>query len=93
MPNLRIFLQLFAKLPLSTCSCEHSASAPKRLNSYLCCTQSKDGLAATARIHVNYATPVDVNQVYKLFMPQRIEVPIVCFLRTFLRNFFISVSS
>ena len=27
MPNIRILLQLFATLPLSTCSCERSASA------------------------------------------------------------------
>ena len=82
MPNLRVLLQLFATLPLSTCSCERSASALRRLNTYLRCTQSEDRLSAAALIHANYVTPVDVNQVCKLFMqkhPRRIEAPSMLF--------------
>ena len=69
-------------LNLSVCvllSVQHtSSSALRRLNTYLRSTQSEDRLAAAALIHVNYATPVDVNQVCKLFMqkhPRRIEAP------------------
>ena len=82
MPNLRVLMQLFATLPLSTCSCERSGSALRRLNTYLRSTQSEDRLAAAALIHVNYATPVDINHVCKLFMqkhPRRIEAPSMLF--------------
>ena len=35
LPNIRTLLQLFATLPLSTCLCERSGSALRRLNTYL----------------------------------------------------------
>ena len=82
MPNLRILLQLFATLPLNTCSCERSASALRRLNTYLRCTQSEDCLAAAALIHTNYSIHVDVNHVCKLFMqkhPRRLQAPSMLF--------------
>ena len=82
MPNIRILLQIFATLPLSTCCCERSASALRRLNTYLRCTQSEDRLSAAALIRTNYATPVDINEVCKLFMqkhPRRIEAPSMLF--------------
>ena len=82
MPNIRVLLQLFATLPLSTCSCERSASALRRLNSYLHCTQREDRLAAAALIHTNYSMSVDVNHVCRLFMekyPRRLEAPNMLF--------------
>ena len=67
MPNIQVLLQLFATLSLSTCSCEHSASALRRLNTYLRCTQSEDSLAAATVIHTNYSMLVDVNHVCRLW--------------------------
>jgi hypothetical protein len=66
MPNICVLLQLFATLPLSSCSCERSASALRRLNTYLRCTQSEDRLAAL--IHMNYSVSIDVNHVCRLFV-------------------------
>ena len=51
LPNIHILLKLFAMLPFSTCLCERSASALRRLNSYLRCTQSEERLSALALIH------------------------------------------
>lgn len=79
LPNI---LQLFATLPLSSCMCERSASAFRRLNTYLCCTQSEDCLSAAALIYTNYSMPVNVNKVCALFMqkhPRRMEVPNMLF--------------
>ena len=39
LPNIFTLLKLFATLPLSSCSCERSASALRRLHGYLRCTQ------------------------------------------------------
>ena len=75
LPNTYTLLKLFATLPLSSCSCERSASTLRRLNSYLRCTQTEDRLSALALIHCNYNESIDVNSVCKLFVekyPRRI---------------------
>ncbi len=56
-------LKLFATIPLSSWSCERSASALKRLNSYLRCTQTEERSSSLALIHMNYETSIDVNEV------------------------------
>ncbi len=66
--NLFTLLKLFATIPLSSCSCERSASALKRLNSYLRCTQTEERLSSLALIHMNYETNIDVNEVCKSFL-------------------------
>ncbi len=69
-------LKLFATIPLSSCSCERSASALKRLNSYLRCTQTEERLSYLALIHMNYETSIDVNEVCKSFLeknPRRMQ--------------------
>ena len=68
LPNMFILLKLFATIPLSSCSCEQSASALKSLNSYLRCTQTEQRLSCLALIHLNYETYIDVNEVCKLFL-------------------------
>ena len=76
LPNIFVLLKLFATLPLSSCSCERSASALRRLNNYLRCTQTEERLSALALIHSNYEAQIDVDQVCKLFLekfPRRIE--------------------
>ena len=76
LPNIFVLLKLFATLPLSSCSCERSASALRRLNNYLRCTQTEERLSALALIHSNYEAQIDVDQVCKLLLekfPRRIE--------------------
>ena len=66
-PNIHTLLQLFATLPLSSCSCERSASTLRRLNNYLRCSQTEERLSALALIYINYETVIDVNDVCKIF--------------------------
>ena len=78
LPNIYALLKLFATLPLSSCSCERSASTLRWLNNYLRCTQTEHRLSvsALALIHCNYNETIDVNHVCKLFLekyPRRIE--------------------
>ena len=42
LPNIFILLKLFTTLPLSSCSCERSASALRRLNNYMRCSQTEE---------------------------------------------------
>ena len=85
-PSIFTLLKLFTILPLRSCSCERSASALRRLNSYLRCSQTEEQLSvlALALVHCNYDTQVDVDSVCKLYLekrPRRISV-LVCSLST-----------
>ena len=74
--NIFILLKLFATLLLSSCSCKCSASALRRLNSYMRCTQTEQRLGSLALIHVNYNVKIDVETVCKMFIekhPGRME--------------------
>lgn len=76
LPNIYTLLKIFATLPLSSCSCERSASALRRLNNYLRCTQTEERLSALALIHCNYHQDLEVDSICKLFIekyPRRIE--------------------
>ena len=76
MPNVFTLLKLFATLPLSSCSCERSASALRRLNNYMRCTQTKECLTALALIHMNYETKICVDEVCRKFFekhPRRMD--------------------
>ena len=76
LPNIFTLLQLFATLPLSSCSCERSGSALKRLNNNLRCTQTEERFSGLALIHINYPE-LNVDEVCKLFFlkhPRRMEL-------------------
>ena len=76
LPNIFTLLKLFATLPLSSCSCERSASALRRLHGYLRCTQTEEHLSALALIHMNYETEIHIDEVCKIFLqkhPRRME--------------------
>ena len=59
-PNITVQLKLFAVLPLSSASCERSASALRRLNTYLRCHQTEQRLSSLAFVHVHYTKVIDV---------------------------------
>ena len=44
-PNIFTLLKLFVMLPLTSCSCERSASALRRLNNYMRCSQTEQRLS------------------------------------------------
>ena len=68
LPNIFTLLKLFATLPISSCSCERSASAMRRLNNYLRCSQLEEKSSALALINSNYDYNIDVNRVCQIFM-------------------------
>uniref|UniRef100_A0A1X7UA98 TTF-type domain-containing protein n=2 Tax=Amphimedon queenslandica TaxID=400682 RepID=A0A1X7UA98_AMPQE len=63
LPNIHTLLKLFATIPLSSCSCERSASALRRLNNYLRCSQTEERLSALALIHMNYDTDIKIDNL------------------------------
>ena len=76
LPNISMLLKLFATIPLSSCSCERSASALRRLNTYMRSTQTEERISGLALIHCKYETDIDVDEACKLFFkkhPRRME--------------------
>ena len=76
-PNLFALLKLFGVLPLSSASCERSASTLRRLHTYLRCSQTEDRLSALALVHAHYDIDVSIGQVCQRFMqkhPRRMEI-------------------
>ena len=67
LPNIFTLLKLFGTIPLSSCSCERSASALRRLNNYMRCTQSEERLSALALIYMHYEYDINIDHVCKLF--------------------------
>ena len=67
-PNVFSLLKLFSTLPVSSCSCERSASNLRRLNNYLRCTQSEERLTSLALIHCNYSKEISVDKTCALFL-------------------------
>ena len=63
MPNVFTLLKLFATLPLSSCTCERSASVIRRLNNIMRCTQTEERLTALTLIHMNYETKICVRRL------------------------------
>ena len=67
VPNVFTLLRLFATLPLSSCSCERTASSLRRLNQYLRCTEER--LSTLAIVHSNYDAEINnIETVCKLFI-------------------------
>ena len=82
LPNIFTLLKLFATIPMTSCSCERSASALRRLNNYLRCTQTEERLTALGLIHSHYHADIDVDTVCKLFLqkhPRRMEAASLLF--------------
>ena len=60
--NLHILLQLACTIPVTSCECERSASALRRLNTFMRASMRQYRLSSLALMHIHYDIPVDVEQ-------------------------------
>ena len=58
-PNIRILLQLACTIPVTSCECERSASALRRLNNYMRSSMGKERLANLALLHIHYEQQIN----------------------------------
>ena len=72
-PNIFTLLKLFATLPLTSCSCERSASALCRFNNYMRCSQTEQRLTSLALIHSNYGVQIDADTVCRKFIEKHLQ--------------------
>lgn len=76
-PNIRVLLQLACTLPVSSCQCERSASALRRLDNYMRASMGRQRLANLALIHIHYDKEISLEEVvdkYAQLHPRRIEL-------------------
>lgn len=76
-PNIFILLQIACTLPVTSCECERSASALRRLNNYMRASMGKSRLSHLALLHIHYNTPIDLDKVVDIYAelhPRRLEL-------------------
>uniref|UniRef100_A0A671PCD6 HAT C-terminal dimerisation domain-containing protein n=1 Tax=Sinocyclocheilus anshuiensis TaxID=1608454 RepID=A0A671PCD6_9TELE len=64
-PNIQCTLKIFLTLPVTTCVCERSFSAMRRLKTWLRSTMSTDRLTGLALMHVHQKVKLDRERVLK----------------------------
>ena len=76
-PNINIMLRIICTIPVTTCECERSASALRRLNNYVRASMGKARLSNLALLHIHYDMEIDLDQVvdcYARLHPRRLEL-------------------
>jgi len=76
-PNIAVLLQIACTLPVTSCECERSASALRRLHTWTRATMGQERLSALALIHIHRSIPVDLDKVVSLFAhmhPRKMEL-------------------
>jgi hypothetical protein len=76
-PNIRTLLQIASTIPATSCECERSASALRRLNNYMRASMGKERMASLALLHIHYDKQVDVDRVvdtYSRLHSRRMEL-------------------
>ena len=76
-PNLHVLLQLACTISVTSCECERSASALRRLHTYMWASMGQSRLSSLALIHIHYDIAVDLDKTVDLFpqmYPRKLEL-------------------
>jgi hypothetical protein len=76
-PNVFTLLQIACTIPATSCECERSASALRRLHTFYRACMGQERLSALALTHIHYDTDIDLDEVVTLFdlkHPRRMEL-------------------
>ena len=66
-PNIYVALKILAVLPVTTCECERSVSALRRMKTWLRSTMANERLNGLAMMHINNDITLDVDEVINSF--------------------------
>ena len=69
-PNIYVALKILATVPVTTCECERSISALRRMKTWLRTTMSNERLNGLAMMHINNDIKVNVEEVMNTFARQ-----------------------
>ena len=76
-PNISVLLQICCTIPVTSCECERSFSALRRLNNYMRASMGKSRLSYLALLHIHCDAPVDLDRVvdcYAHLHPRRLAL-------------------
>ena len=76
-PNISVLLQIACTILVTSCECERSASALRRLNNYMRASMGQSRLSYLALLHIHYDTLVDLDVVvdcYARLQPRRLAL-------------------
>ena len=76
-PNISVLLTIACIITVTSCECERSASALRRLNNYMRASMVKDRLSHFALLYIHYDIPRDIDNVvdyYARLHPRRLEL-------------------
>ena len=66
-PNVYSLLKILCTIPVTSCECERSASALRRLHTYNRASMTQGRLSALAIVHIHYNFNVDLDEVVDKF--------------------------
>ena len=66
-PNIFSMMKILCTLPVTSCECERSVSALRRLKNYMRTTMKQERLNGLALLHVHYELDVNVEKVLDIF--------------------------
>lgn len=76
-PNIFMLFMISATWPVTTCECERSFSALRRLNTYLRANQTSERIDALAMMHVHRTFQISIDDIIDHFAqlyPRRMEL-------------------
>ena len=74
-PNIAVMLKIMSTIPVTTCECERSVSALRRLKTYMRSSMVEDRLNGLAYVH--YRISIDIEKVLDSFArkhPRRLQI-------------------
>lgn len=66
-PNIFTLLKIACVIPVTSCVCERSFSAMRRLNNYMRCTMGQQRLSSLALMHIHREKKIETDLVVKIF--------------------------
>ena len=76
-PNIAVMLRIMCTIPVTTCECERSVSALRRLKTYMRSSMVEDRLNGLALMHVHYGININIEEVLNKFArknPRRLQL-------------------
>lgn len=70
-PNIKILLQIFATITITSATAERSFSSLRRLKNYMRSSMTEDRLNGLAVLHIHKEIPIDIDDVINRFSRQK----------------------
>ena len=81
-PNIYVLLQIAATIPATSCECERSFSALRRLNTFNRACMGQKRFSALALIHIHYDKELNLDDAVDIFAklhPRRMDLQSIIF--------------